>query len=111
MAQARSSVPIDLPDIPVSGTRPAAMPAAHTLHGMNKAVGHGTAPPEGLNVDAAGMAAKTACHLDIVPGTQITDPDAIAPLGKTDDVAISFHFGMLGADRGRRPAAVSAWLG
>jgi hypothetical protein len=52
------------------------------------------------------MAAETAGHLDIVPGSKIADTHAMTTFGEDDNVPVSFHAAMLGVVKRRRPAVL-----
>ena len=52
------------------------------------------------------MAAETAGHLDIVPGSKVADTHALAAFGEGDDVPVSFHVAMLGVVERRRLAVL-----
>ena len=103
------SVAIDLPDVPIGGAAAAACSAANALHNVNDTLIHPAASPKRLRVNAPRMSAKPAGHLDVVPGSQITDTDPVPAFGEDDDVPILFHHRMLGTEK--RPASIRvfAW--
>ena len=63
----RSSIAVDLPDVPIGRTSTAAVTATNPFHDINEAIVHSTTSPKRLGIDPAGMSAKTAGHLNIMP--------------------------------------------
>ena len=83
-----SDVPSYLQYIPPAAS-PSPTPAATEAAGkISDARFHRVTPPKPGRIDPADTSARRACHLDVMPLSQIADRDFVALMLEDDDVVI-----------------------